>query len=1035
MSKAVAGAAMIGFDIALLATIVLVPGAGIIAATLFNAIGPALFFGGIAMEAAAIGQALTDNRGMNITTRMVAGLRQVIYGIQRVGGTVIYQSTTGAGGASGNYVYNYVIAVATHQLDAYINVFLDGRQVFWSQSGSTSNIGCGKLPTPPTTSVTVTGGSVSSISATGGAGLANVKPTRYRVRIYDPGGGKGAVAWATNSGSTSSPVWSITVASPGVGYTSATTAEVQGAYTFGGQGAADQQDPSQPGYGLGYGVGPNGQAYDFAGKVYCEARFGDQPPGDYMTSLTANDFNWPSTTNVSGIAYLYLNVGYDAAMFPSAPEIRITVSGKNDIYDPRTGLTGYSENWALQVADVIGNMGDGIAPPLGLGDGPITAWPADAIAQLVAAANVCDEAVETSQGNTSNYSQSIHYDLSTSPGDVLGLMMPSAAGRLSRIGGGWYIWPAYWQGPSFEFDESVLVDAIQWTPTRSFRDLVNCVNGTYVAPNYPYSTKVTGGIPGQLYDGNGWYYGTIDDLWPLAFQPTSFPQYAQDVRHGYSANEWLIEDGGTVLPKELTLRGVLDIVQAQRVAKITLLRNRSQGSGTLRMQLAGWQMQPTDVMAFTCAVLAWTSKILEVESARFMIDEQKGEGEDAATVLALSVEINVIETASTIYEWSLSEELTPYDVPAAPSQIPYTPAAPSSVTVACSAATALVAADGIVTPQALVSWTAPEDISVIEIQLQYQLVGASSWLNGGTVDVALFEAFVGPLVAGQEYNFRVRSVRASGTFSGWVTVSNVLASITLSIIVTSGVQIAPGALTAYAEPGGTADIVVTTFTATFGNVTVTCVPSGAFTLTGLNCSELYYIYYVDPNFLGGAITPIATQDPTDFLNKLGYFLIGSITTPAAAGVTYRPTGYIASGSSTPTNPAYAYDGNPTTCASIIGSATGTHGTPPLTAFGASVEYYMFPSSTLAASATLTVTAAASDGAGGTCSGDVSASLDGGSTFTSLFSSSITVSRAQYTLTVPSGQLLSNVQVVASTIGSTGATAGALALQVFDINIQ
>jgi hypothetical protein len=78
-------------------------------------------------------------------------------------------------------------------------------------------------------------------------------------------------------------------------------------------------------------------------------------------------------------------------------------------------------------------------------------------------------------------------------------MMPGAVGRLSRIGGEWFIWPAYWHGPSFTFDDNALTDELQWTPYRSFRDVLNRVNGTYIARSYPYN------VAGNLYDQSGFY--------------------------------------------------------------------------------------------------------------------------------------------------------------------------------------------------------------------------------------------------------------------------------------------------------------------------------------------------------------------------------------------------------------------------------------------------------------------------------------------------------------------------------------------------
>jgi hypothetical protein len=861
MSKAIDGAIILGVAGAMfLAMDFATGGLGALANTpLFFDLMLAVAGGGVSMEGGAIAEALTSNRGMNISTRTAAGLRQIIYGQQRVGGTIVYKSTTGAGGSGGNYVMNYIIPVATHTIDSYINIYLDGRQLFFAQNGNSANIGCGHVSTPPTTVVTTSGGVVTGITATGGSGFSNVKATRYRVFISG-GGGSGAEAWATNAGAggygtTFVPgAWTVTMVTGGSGYTSTPQADLQGKYVFGGSAAADEQDPTQVNYGLGYGIGPGGVHYNFANKAFCEVRFGDQPAGDYMASLTANDSQYPTTARGGGIAYLYLNVGYDTTQFPGEPEIRVTVNGKNTIWDPRTSTYGFSTNWALQVADVITD------PIFGLGDPSVNQ------AQLI----VCDQMVLTSQGNEFNFSQHIHYDTSTSPGDALAMMMPAAAGKLTRVGGQWNIVPAYWQGVSFAFDESTLTDAISWSPNRSFKDLVNCVNGTYTAPNYPYA------LTGDLYDKAGWYYGVTNNLWPYAWQPTSFPQYAADVLHGYSSNQFLAEDGGIMLPMELTLRAVISVVQAQRVAKINMMRNRQQGTGTFPMSLAAWQAQPIDVMNFTMGAMGWSGKYLEFDKIKMVAEPVKGAGgEDGA--LALSCSVSVQETDPSVYEWSITEELTPEDITSMAMQMPNTPAPPSSMTVTSSAGTALIGADGNVTPRALVSWTAPADNTVTQIQVQYQAVGATTWLSAGIVDVSLFQTFVTGVVAGSAYNFQIRSLRPSGTFSTWVTASDTM-SITLSISATSGVIVAPSGTLTTAVTGATADIVVAPFTATVGSLSVACLTAGAVTIPSLVQSTLYYVYYTDVTFSGGAITPVATIHTSDFLGKLGYFLIGSITT-------------------------------------------------------------------------------------------------------------------------------------------------------------
>src|SRR6185437_13497387 len=196
--------------------------------------------------------------------------------------------------------------------------------------------------------------------------------------------------------------------------------------------------------------------------------------------------------------------------------------------------------------------------------------------------------------------------------------------RLSRISGEWFIWPAYWQGPSASFDEGALIDPFQWNPRRQPGQLVNRVTGKYTAPNYPYN------VAGNLYDSNGYFQGETQNNFPYGFQPTDFPLYAADALHGYGEDVYLIADtqnlgaynsansynaGDTViynsalwtaneavpagknpgtldgggnpywsptgvyLPRDVDMTWCLSVSQAQRAAKVLMLRNRQQGSG------------------------------------------------------------------------------------------------------------------------------------------------------------------------------------------------------------------------------------------------------------------------------------------------------------------------------------------------------------------------------------------------------------------------------------------------------------------------
>lgn len=740
MSKAITGAAMLAGAVGMGVAAFLDP--ALIASPWFDKLMGDLVVQGVAMEAGAIADALTQNRGMGITTRQPASFRQIIRGEQRVGGVTVYMSTTG----SKHDQYNFIIVLATHEIDSIVNLYLDGRQVMWDGSN------------------------------------ANGNTTRNGVN-------------------------------------------------FGGHATG------------GTFIGPGGQHYNFDTLVYCEARFGDQSDGDVITGMTANDPEWAANSQGSpwlgGCAYVYLKIEYDESMFPSLPEIKFTVRGKNNIYDPRLDTVPptypstayvYTDNWALNVADELTD------PVWGLGDASVNQN------QLIAAANVCEEQVDLAIGGTeSRYCLHWHYDTGTAVGDRVQTMMWAAAGRLSRVGGEWYVYPAYWTGPTLTFDENSLIDDVQWMPYRKYRDLFNRVTGTYIAPNSPWN------VAGNLYDANGWYNGTIANQFPFAFQPTNYPQYAADTLHGFSGDAFLAADGGIQLPKEVTQSCCLSISQAQRCAKIILFRNRQQGSGTLQMNLNAWQLQPLDVMQMTFAANGWNAKQLEIVSTSFTI--AKADNDEAPSV---RFQVGVQETDQSTYEWSTSEDLNVYDVPGNPPQAPYDIAAPTGLTLLSNATTALTAADGTVTPRILASWTAPADVRATQIQIQYQLNGATTWTDAGTVDAATTTAYISGVITGDSYNVQIRSLTSTGATSDWVNAGPCLVVAPNSLVNTYSNNPA----ISLAQPTATS-ITVAATAVTFGGSTVNYA-ARTLTITAPTAATWYYVTIADPTQQGESGSPTLT---------------------------------------------------------------------------------------------------------------------------------------------------------------------------------
>ncbi len=506
---------------------------------------------------------------------------------------------------------------------------------------------------------------------------------------------------------------------------------VRNGYGFGG--VADGNDH----------IGPDGSIYNFGGTghsgIYCEARFGDQLPGDVIGGLTANDPSWAATAAGSpylgGCTYVYLKIEYNPQVFPNFPEIRFTVKGK-PVFDPRTGQTAYSANPALIINDILQD------PRYGLNDTSVNQ------AQLIAAANICDEQVPTAtQGNETRYAAHGHYDTSVGAGDAIGMALAAMGGRMARISGEWHLFPAAWIPPQLSFGPDQMVGPAAWKPKRAYRELVNQVRGTYTAPIYPYN------VAGDYYDNNGWAAGHIQNNFNGAFQLDNYPDYAEDAGHGYAADQYLAQDGGQRLTKELALSWVLSITQAQRLAKIALLRNRYQGAGNFTFNVSALQLQPCDTFFCNFPRRGWAGKVLEVNKFTTSL----GSGESGAPQLSCSLGVN--ETGPDIYAWKCTtEEQTVYGVPALPTPGPLTPVAPTDLTVSVSGNVLQL------------NWTAPAAAQAIAVNVQYQAATDSGFSDYGNVSADTTSVSIQVAVA-PHYNVQIRTQYVNGAYSAWVEAS------------------------------------------------------------------------------------------------------------------------------------------------------------------------------------------------------------------------------------------------------------------------
>jgi hypothetical protein len=217
---------------------------------------------------------------------------------------------------------------------------------------------------------------------------------------------------------------------------------------------------------------------DYRAKVHMEVLLGNHtatfpgmitgtPYDGDAGNLVENDNNpWTAEHKLLGKTAVFLRLHYNDEVFANGiPAITFHISGKSNILDPRTSpvTIDYTENPALCIADYLAQPVWGFRAAYGV---------AIPTAELIAAANLCDEPVTLAVGGTEpRYTLNGGFPLTMKRGEVLQNLLTSCGGRLTYSGGQFVIHPAGWPGVALELDPGVTDTAgFQWTPRRSIHN-------------------------------------------------------------------------------------------------------------------------------------------------------------------------------------------------------------------------------------------------------------------------------------------------------------------------------------------------------------------------------------------------------------------------------------------------------------------------------------------------------------------------------------------------------------------------------------
>lgn len=258
--------------------------------------------------------------------------------------------------------------------------------------------------------------------------------------------------------------------------------------------------------------------------------------------LKANCPDWKDEQIGRGLSFVRLSLKYSAEKFPSGiPDARFIVRGRNDIYDPRTGMSIYTENTALHILWFLRNR-------CGVPDDEIV------FETFASGANVCDESVGNPDGTTSpRYRSSCVIGADEQRTSVLQKLEAACGGKAIRVGGRWMFQAGAYYGPyDFEITEDMVIGTITGSTEPTNDAAINTVRGTFIDPSQSWTE-------------------------------TDYPEV--------SVAEWIIEDGGEAA-ETLSFSYVPYPYQAQRLANIELRRRRAGGTINVPLNFLGYNCRP-----------------------------------------------------------------------------------------------------------------------------------------------------------------------------------------------------------------------------------------------------------------------------------------------------------------------------------------------------------------------------------------------------------------------------------------------------------
>lgn len=551
-----------------------------------------------------------------------------MYGTALVGGEIVYVESTGS---KGEYLH-MVVALGVREIDAIEAVYFNG-EVLPAENVSTGFVESGNF-------MPVKKQNAWEIGVSGTTRVLSQVPTRI-------------VSVNLSSGSSIDVVFSSVELIQGTDWTLAGSTITALTFTF------------SPAINILY-------EYNTATpSVRIRKKLGAAGQAAYAELVSESAGKWTSAHVGVGVPSVYIRLKYDTDVYGQIgiPDVTFRVRGFK-VYDPRGPVTQWSANAALCTADYLK---DSL-----LGAGAASGEVIDS--ELIAAANVCDEAVNITVSTTQvRYNANGFLSSSQDPRSHLQSLVDAMAGYAVWTGGRWLVRAGAGRSSVMSITTRNFADGtVNVVPKQSRKELFNAVTGVFIDPAQKYAE-------------------------------VEFPSVENAT--------YVTEDGGKRKPMDIELPLCNDPKRAQRLAKIALERGRQGLLVTMQANHSMYDLVVSDWVAVTLSRYGFSAKLFEVI-------ERKWSMQSGLTYV-------LQEAATGVYAWNYGEATTIDLAPDSNLPSPFTrPAMLTSLTATSGTSELIRMADGTLVSRVLFSWAATTDVFVDsggQIEIQYSQQGDTQW--------------------------------------------------------------------------------------------------------------------------------------------------------------------------------------------------------------------------------------------------------------------------------------------------------------------